>query len=337
MQFQPGFCPCETPDGGTCGSRQYQRRGTFTRACDGRQVQRFQCKRCGHTYSTQTFRVDYKLRKPALDRLIFTLLVSKDTQRQIARTFDCDRGSVARRIELYGKHGKAFHEQMLRSRNQAQPWQGRFLLDELETYEHNRRLKPVTVPLLVHKPSHCILHVAVGTLPPRKPLSQANQKKLEAYELVEGKRGSESRAKVSECFDVLQSIVPTSGLVLVDTDQKHTYRVLLKKAFGDRLVHQRTHSTEPRTYWNALFVVNHTFAMLRDGLSRLVRRTWAASKQREKLEWHLWLYIAWRNYVRPITNMRRFETAAMVAGLAPRMLELSELLQWKIFHSKGAQ
>jgi len=185
--------------------------------------------------------------------------------------------------------------------------------------------------VLVHKPSHCILHAAVGTLPPRKPLSKANQKKLEAYEAVEGKRRSESRVKVKECFEVLQGIVPTTGLVLVNTDQKHTYRALLKDAFGERLVHQRTHSREPRTYWNPLFVVNHTFAMLRDGLSRLVRRNWAASKQREKLEWHLWLYIAWRNYVRPITNERRFETAAMVAGLAPRMLEVSELLQWKIF------
>jgi hypothetical protein len=68
-----------------------------------------------------------------------------------------------------------------------------------------------------------------------------------------------------------------------------------------------------------------------------VRRSWAASKQREKLEWHLWIYIAWRNYVRPITNARHFETAGMVAGLAPRMLEISELLQWRIFHPQAAQ
>ena len=77
--------------------------------------------------------------------------------------------------------------------------------------------------------------------------------------------------------------------------------------------------------------------MLRDGLSRLVRRTWAASKQRQKLEWHLWLYIGWRNYVRPITNARPLESAGMVAGLVPRMLEVSELLQWRIFHPRHAQ
>jgi len=135
---------------------------------------------------------------------------------------------------------------------------------------------------------------------------------------------------------VLERVCPQTAIVTVGTDEKHSYRVLLKKKFGARLVHQRTHSKEPRSYWNPLFVVNHTFAMLRDGLSRLVRRNWGVSKEREKLEWHLWIYIAWRNYVRPITNQRPNETAAMAAGLAPRMLEVSELLQWRIFDSGAA-
>ena len=334
MKFQPGFCPCDSPECRSNPAFQYQRRGSYRRACDGRTVQRFQCKGCKHTFSTQTFRVDYKLRKPALDIPLFLLLISKVTLRQCARDLECDRGTVAQRLKLFGEHCRAFHELRMKARGERGPWQGRFLLDELETYEHNRRLKPLTVPLLVHRPSFCILHVAVGTLPPRKPLSPANQKKLE---LSGEKRTSESRAKVAECFDELQRLLPTTRIVKVDTDEKHTYRALLRKRFGERLVHETTSSKRRRSYWNPLFVVNHTFAMLRDGLSRLVRRTWAGSKQRQKLEWHLWTYIAWRNYVRPITNLRRFESAAMVAGLAPRMLEVSELLQYRIFHPQGAQ
>ena len=337
MQFQPRFCPCESPEHQAHPGFQYQRRGTYKRACDGRTVQRFQCKICKRMFSTQTFRVDYRLHKPALDHEIFLKFVGKVTQRQAARDLKCDRRMIARRLKRFGKHCKAFHERALHARGESKPWEGRFLLDELETYEHNRRLKPLTVPVLVHKPSHCILHAAVGTLPPRKPLSKANQKKLAELEGVAGKRRSQSREKVAECFDVLKQIVPPTGAVIVSTDEKHTYRTLLKKRFGDRLVHQTTNSKEPRSYWNPLFVVNHTFAMLRDGLSRLVRRNWAASKQREKLGWHLSIYIAWRNYVRPITNLRRFESAGMVAGLVPAMLEVSELLQWKIFHPRDAQ
>ena len=337
MQFEPRFCPCKSPECEASPGFQYQRRGTFKRACDGRVVSRFQCKRCGKSFSTQTFRVDYKLRRPQLDRAVLLLLISKVTQRQCTRDLGCDRAAIALRLEKFGKHCKDFHEQLMRERGQTKVWPGRFLLDELETYEQNRRLKPVTVPVLVHKESHCILHAAVGTLPPRKPLSPSNQKKLALQEVAEGKRVSESRAKVAECFDVLKSVCPPSAPVRVGTDQKYSYRALLRKRFGERLEHETTHSSLPRTTVNPLFVINHTLAMLRDGLSRLVRRTWANSKQREKLEWHLWLYIGWRNYVRPITNARPLETAGMVAGLAPRMLEVSELLQWRIFQPRGPQ
>jgi transposase-like protein len=336
VTFQPTFCPCSSAQCESSSGFQYQRRGRYTRVCDGRSVQRFQCNRCKRTFSTQTFRVDRGLHKPHLDDAIFRDLVSKVTQRQIARNRGCNRKSVARRNQVFGKHCRSFHERALRARRSASAWPGRFLLDELETYEQNRRLKPITVPLLVHKQSHFIVHVAVGTLPARKPLSEANQRKLDALEKEEGKRRSQSREKVSECFEMLKHICPRESIVTVATDEKHAYRSLLKRSFGARVVHETTHSTEPRSYKNPLFVVNHTFAMLRDGLSRLVRRNWAASKEREKLKWHLWLYSAWRNYVRPITNQRQHQTAAMAAGVFPRMLEVSELLQWRIFDSGSA-
>jgi hypothetical protein len=300
-------------------------------------VQRFQCKRCKHTFSTQTFRVDRGLRRPSIDFLIFLGLVSKESQRQMTRRYHCGRGAIARRMERYGKHCRLFHERALRERAASLAWDGQFQLDELETYETDRRLKPVTVPVLVQRPSRCILHAAVGTLPARKPLPPRKLKQLERIEAEEGhKRRSESHAKVSECFAVLSEITKAEKVVRVGTDEKSTYRSILKQTFGDRLEHQRTDSKQARTIKNPLFLVNHTFAMLRDGLGRLVRRNWGATKEREKLEWHLWLYIGWRNYVRPITNKRPHESAGMVAGLIPRMLEPCELLQWRIFQSLHA-
>jgi hypothetical protein len=38
--------------------------------------------------------------------------------------------------------------------------------------------------------------------------------------------------------------------------------------------------------------------MMRDGISRLVRRSWGASKLRARLELHAWIWVVWRNYVR---------------------------------------
>jgi hypothetical protein len=240
-------------------------------------------------------------------------------------------------LQRYGQHCRAFHALALLRRGRLLPWEGHFQLDELETFETDRRLKPLTVPLLVHMPSRCILHAAVGTLPPRKPLPIAKQRQLAKIEAEEKPRSSESRVKVRECFEALKRISPEEGPVQVSTDEKPTYRTILKRLFGARLVHRYTNSKEPRTFLNPLFLVNHTFAMLRDGLGRLVRRNWGATKERKWLEWHLWLYIGWRNYVRPITNKRPHESAAMVAGLAPRRLGPCELLQWRIFDFESAQ
>lgn len=337
MGFTPAFCPC-----GSHESFQYQRRGTYTRACDGRAVQRFLCKQCGKSFSTQTFAGDYRQKDSRLDVPIFVAYVSCVSQRQTARSLHCNRKRVVRRLLRFSEQCRAFHDARVKLLERSGISSGLFLLDELETFEHNRRLKPVTVPVLVHKPSHCVLHTAVGTLPPRRPLRERDKPKLEALEKAGEKRTSQSREKVAECFDVLARVVPKSGTVHVRTDQKHTYAALLKQRFGERLVHRTTNSQEPRTYLNPLFVVNHTLAMLRDGLSRLRRRSWCASKLRERLQRHLWVWIAWRNYVRPITNLNHEQTPGMVAGLIERMLDIPELTALRAFplrdaHSKGPE
>ena len=76
---------------------------------------------------------------------------------------------------------------------------------------------------------------------------------------------------------------------------------------------------------NPLFAINHTLAMLRDGVSRLVRRSWAASKRSRKLQLHLWIWACWRNYVRGITNRAPRVTPAMVASLERRPIRPAHL------------
>lgn len=332
MSFTPTFCPCRSHD-----SFQYQRRGSFVRACDGRRIQRFQCKQCNRSFSTQTFSGDYRLKRPELNERVFLALISKVTQRQIARTLRCKRRLVMHRLERFGEQCRAFHAAHVKAAERSLVPGGVFLLDELETYEHNRRLRPLTVPVLVHKPSHCVLHTAVGTLPARRPLKPAEQAKLAKQESACGKRRSQSRVKVDECFQVLSRLVPGTASVVVRTDQKHSYAKLLRERFGERLVHKTTHSKEPRTYSNPLFVVNHTLAMLRDGIGRLVRRNWGATKRQERLEQHLWIWIAWRNYVRPITNQNHDATPGMVAGLCQRMLDVADLIALRVLRLGDAQ
>jgi hypothetical protein len=44
-----------------------------------------------------------------------------------------------------------------------------------------------------------------------------------------------------------------------------------------------------------LFSLNHTAAMMRDGVSRLIRKTWCNSKRQDHLEHHLYIYAHYRN------------------------------------------
>ena len=87
MAFHPPVCP--HPD---CPSRAsdvrftYCRRGAFRRSCDRRRVRRFQCLVCQRGFSEQSFRLDYRLKRPELLRRFFLDRVSKVTHRQSARS-----------------------------------------------------------------------------------------------------------------------------------------------------------------------------------------------------------------------------------------------------------
>jgi hypothetical protein len=136
---------------------------------------------------------------------------------------------------------------------------------------------------------------------------------------------------VKAAFERLLKSCPKEGRITVWTDKKSTYATLLRKLFGARCRHVTIISTRKRDVFNPLWPINHTLARLRDGISRLVRRTWAASKLRQRLEGHLSIWICYRNYVRGRTNWKPRETPAMALGLHSSQWELSRLLERRIF------
>jgi hypothetical protein len=272
------------------------------------------------------------LKKPRLHLALFRDFVSKCTMRQSARTLECHRRTVAHRLELLGKHCRAFHRSMLERTRLRGEVSGIFQLDELETFEHSRRLQPLTVPVLIERTSFFIVHTACAPLPTRGGLSPAWRAKKERLEKELGeKRRSGSVAAVRESFECLAKVHQPDGVVTVQTDRKKSYPPALRRSFGERVRHSRCSSKAVRDRRNTLFPINHTLAMMRDGLSRLVRRSWAAAKLRERLDWHLWIWIAYRNYVRGITNEAPRVTPAMALGIERERWSRTELLARRVF------
>lgn len=329
MRFQPPHCP--HPE---CPSRanttwRCARWGRYRRKCDGREAQRFRCATCRRTFSAQAFRLDYRLHRPRLHLDLWPLLISKVTHRQAARMLRCGRRAIAHRLELLGEHCRAYHLSRLRRLTERGGCTGPWQFDELETYEHDRRLRPLTVPVLIHARSYFVVGIDVAPLPCRGGLSARDlRRKLERERLL-GPRRSGSRVAVERCLGLLAPLV--SGLrPLIVTDRKKTYPGSLRRVLGPDHRHASSPSTIRRDRRNPLFPVNHTLAQLRDGVSRLVRRTWAASKLGARLMSHLWIWVCWRNYVRDITNEAPGTTPAMVIGAATRPVAREELLSARV-------
>ena len=141
---------------------------------------------------------------------------------------------------------------------------------------------------------------------------------------------SGSRRAVKRTFELLRQMLPEDQELNIQTDRKSTYRSLIHLIFPDCLgSHVRESSRRRRDYSNVLFTINHTLAMMRDGISRLVRRSWGASKLRERLEDHMAIWMAYRNYVRGITVVAPETTPAMVLGIQDKPVDACEILAWR--------
>ena len=330
MRFLPDRCPRPDCPSIASGHSRWCFKGRFVRACDGRFVQRFLCLECRRTFSTQTFRLDYRLKKPQLNRQLIGPFVSKVTHRQVARILGCSRNTVAHRLELLGEHCERFQRwRLLRARNKTLH-SATFQLDELETFEHSRRLAPVTMPVLIERSSYFVLDLKTAALPARGGLRRADLERKQEREKLIGRRRSESVKAVEHCLKTLQRMRCAGAPIHVQTDRKLTYVSILNRRFKERLRHERHPSVARRDHSNALFPINHTLAMMRDGISRLVRRTWAASKLKERLERHAWIWAVWRNYVRGITNRSPGTSPAMAIGIETKRWKMAEICTWKV-------
>ncbi len=330
MEFLPSFCPFRgcLSHADSAGFR-FRRAGSYRRGCDQRQVARFVCRTCQRRFSSQTFRLDYRLRKPQVDGWILRCFVSKVTHRQTARILKIDRKTVQRRLLRFGPALFDLHRGHLDRATRSGGLRGSFSLDELETFEGNRRLCPVSVPVLIERRTFFVVWAETAQMAARGRLGAREQEKKRERERMFGVRRSGAREAIGRCLDALRT-AHAPGLVEVVTDQKGLYRAEIRRRFQGRIgAHVTESSKRARNRSNPLFAINHTFAMLRDHVSRLVRRSWGASKKREALKRHLWIWAAWRNYCRPITNEAPATTPAMALQVARSQYSITELLRWR--------
>ncbi|WP_145066270.1 hypothetical protein [Engelhardtia mirabilis] len=278
--------------------------------------------------------MDYRLKRPLRLLQHFELFISKVTMRQCARITGAKLDTVARHQRLLGEHCRALQRSLLvrAASTSERQLEVRIAFDELETFEIDRLEQPVTVAVVADAKSLFIYESEVGALAPRPSARSRRGERDPSKQSVSGSKvGRErrcgSRRTVRAALRRTALWLGPKAAVTAISDFKSTYPGAIHRAFGQQLVqHIKVRSTSPRNTRNPLFPANLTLAMLRDGASRLVRRSWAHSKHRGRLRLHLWIWIAWRNWCRERVVGSRRSTAAMASGLARAAFTIEQLL-----------
>jgi hypothetical protein len=165
--------------------------------------------------------------------------------------------------------------------------------DELQTIEHTK-CKPLSVAVAVAKKERKILGFQVSKMPATGHLANISRKKY-------GKRPDERAKGMHQLFDELSRLLrPTTTF---SSDECLFYNGVLRRYFPQANYTQHKGKKScvagqgelKKAVFDPIFTVNHTFAMMRDGISRLTRRTWNTTKKIQGLIDHLNIYVWMHN------------------------------------------
>ena len=269
------------------------RKGHYYRSSDHSYIRRYLCRSCGRTFSTSTWQPEYRQKKRHLNEIAYRELNSGVCQRRGALILGINVKTAVRK----------FRFQAVVERRRFRDWQmeecatpKEFVqFDDLETFEHTK-CKPLSVAIAVDPQTRKILSYQVSRMPAKGMLAGIARRKY-------GKREDERGAGWTRLMEELKPMVNPKVDLL--SDKNPHYPKFVKEYLPEakhRTVKGRRgcvtgQGEMKRGGFDPLFTLNHTCAMLRDNLSRLVRRTWATTKTVRGLEDHLAHYVNFHNEV----------------------------------------
>ncbi|QLY26722.1 IS1 family transposase [Bdellovibrio sp. KM01] len=264
--------------------RTIRKLGKYYRKSDGQYLTRFWCVRCGKSFSAATTSRAKWQKKRHLNKLIRDLLTGEMSQREIARVLKINRKTVVRKFRFATATAKT--ELANWNKNFGPSTEVEF--DDLETFEHTK-YKPLSVTLIVEYSTRRILGFEVAQMPPKGRIVHYAKKK---YGLRTDHRPL-ARAKLFQ--DVQEFVHPYA---VIRSDSNPSYPADVKRFFpyarhetvlGGRgaVVGQ---GELKKLKWDPIFSLNHTFAMLRANINRLIRKTWCTTKKPGELAGHIALY-----------------------------------------------
>jgi transposase-like protein len=272
------------------------RQGYYWRKDDGKWIPRFRCRVCGHSFSSARFLPNYRQKKRTLNQAVFELHCSVVSERRIARLLRINRKTVVRKSLFMTKLAKAerLEDQRKESAKPESQKIQRVQFDEMRSSVWSKCL-PVSILIAVSE-KRKILSFRVAEIPANGPLAEISRKKY-------GFRRDERNEKAGELLTEIAPLLSQDVNFLTDKDSMYPgwIRSHFPHATHNRVKGRRGRSDGQGELkvggFDPLFPLNHSCAMIRANVNRLLRRTWCTSKRKERLEAHLELYVKYHNSV----------------------------------------
>jgi len=299
--------------------------GSYVRRCPRvRAIARYRCTHCGRTFSRQTFRTTYWLRRPELLVTIAERLVSASGLRQIARVLSCSPSTVMRHAARLGRHALLFHEAQRPAGAPAEA----VVVDGFESFAFSQNY-PLHLNLAVGAASHFVYGFTESELR-RKGRMTPEQRRRRAREEASVGR-PDPKAIERGVAVLLEGVLPPGSRAEVHSDDHGAYPRAIRRLEERWVEHRVTSSKLPRTAANPLFAVNRQDGMLRHSSANHRRETIAFSKLRASVIERAALQLVFMNYVKSFSEKRQDATPAQRVGAAERKLTLREILRERRF------
>ncbi len=282
---------CINPNCLSFGTKEFVKKdGYFYRKSESRFIRRFQCTRCGKKFSHATGTLEYRQKIRRVNKELRDLLCSGVSLRRAAKHLQIHRTTVDRKLKYLAQKARLKNNQFRASRKDKVR---HLQFDDLITIEHTK-LKPLTVSLAVDAKTRHILGAQVARIGAFGHLAKVSRRKY-------GRRGNFHARALDSLF---KKIAPTiNSSALIESDEHKRYPEYVSRYLPNREYKQHKggrgcivgQGELKKLARDPLFILNHSCAMLRANINRLIRKTWCTTKRPGRLQMHLEIFINYYN------------------------------------------
>lgn len=321
---RPLFCPrttCSNYHSRDRPSRWYQRAGTYETYAFGT-VQRFQCLKCGKTFSTQTFSIDYYTKRTLSYSRLFNHLITTSSIRDMARDFNVSVDVVLNKLSRLARNCMVTLQQLQREIKLDED----LTADGFESFTVSQFF-PCHFNILAGKNSQLLYWYDYVTLR-RKGRMTDEQKEVRAElekQFLADPKGIERSFR--RLYDyVAHMICDSAGKSVEIATDEHAAYVRAKSNHiavsglraQQRLSHVRINSSVPRTFASRLFAVNYLDRQFRKDLAEHVRETVCFGRNVNNAMNRFSIYGVYHNLKKAFREAKgNYRTHAEMAGISP--------------------